>query len=71
MELARFPTDAEVRWVQEEAENQGPWMLVASHLQRLTGRPVTCVSRPPAPAAVGSARGHADEQRSLVATALR
>ncbi|MER5596301.1 multifunctional oxoglutarate decarboxylase/oxoglutarate dehydrogenase thiamine pyrophosphate-binding subunit/dihydrolipoyllysine-residue succinyltransferase subunit [Streptomyces sp. NPDC002265] len=71
-ELARFPADAEVRWVQEEAENQGPWMFVAPHLQRLTGRPVTCVSRPPASApAVGSARRHADEQKSLVAAAFR
>ncbi|MFJ9250603.1 hypothetical protein [Streptomyces sp. NPDC101776] len=71
-ELARFPTDAEVRWVQEEAENQGPWLFVAPYLQRLAGRPVACVSRPPASApAVGSAHRHTAEQGALVATAFR
>jgi 2-oxoglutarate decarboxylase len=71
-ELARFPADAEVRWVQEEAENQGPWLFVAPYLQRLAGRPVACVSRPAASApAVGSAHRHADEQRSLIAAAFR
>ncbi|MFE1925939.1 multifunctional oxoglutarate decarboxylase/oxoglutarate dehydrogenase thiamine pyrophosphate-binding subunit/dihydrolipoyllysine-residue succinyltransferase subunit [Streptomyces asoensis] len=71
-ELARFPADAEVRWVQEEAENQGPWLFVAPYLQRLAGRPVASVSRPAASApAVGSAHRHAEEQRGLVAAAFR
>jgi 2-oxoglutarate dehydrogenase E1 component len=71
-ELAHFPADAEVRWVQEEAENQGAWLFVSSAVRRLADRPVGCVSRPPASApAVGSARRHADEQRDLVASAFR
>ncbi|MFF3559329.1 multifunctional oxoglutarate decarboxylase/oxoglutarate dehydrogenase thiamine pyrophosphate-binding subunit/dihydrolipoyllysine-residue succinyltransferase subunit [Streptomyces sp. NPDC002574] len=67
-ELARFPVDAEVRWVQEEPENQGAWSFVAPHLHRGIG----CVSRPQAPApAVGSARRHAGEQKDLVESAFR
>ncbi|MET7860408.1 multifunctional oxoglutarate decarboxylase/oxoglutarate dehydrogenase thiamine pyrophosphate-binding subunit/dihydrolipoyllysine-residue succinyltransferase subunit [Streptomyces sp. NPDC005318] len=71
-ELARFPADAEVRWVQEEPENQGAWSFVAPHMNRLASRPIGCISRPQAPApAVGSARRHAGEQKDLVASAFR
>ncbi|MFD3452005.1 multifunctional oxoglutarate decarboxylase/oxoglutarate dehydrogenase thiamine pyrophosphate-binding subunit/dihydrolipoyllysine-residue succinyltransferase subunit [Streptomyces sp. NPDC058691] len=71
-ELARFPAGAEVRWVQEEPENQGAWSFVTPQLHRVAGRPVACVSRPEAPApAVGSARRHAGEQKALVASAYR
>ncbi|MGW1727639.1 multifunctional oxoglutarate decarboxylase/oxoglutarate dehydrogenase thiamine pyrophosphate-binding subunit/dihydrolipoyllysine-residue succinyltransferase subunit [Streptomyces sp. NPDC002306] len=71
-ELGRFPADAEVRWVQEEPENQGAWSYVGPHLHRLTGRPLTRVSRARSSApAVGSARRHAGEQRDLVASAFR
>lgn len=71
-ELARFPADAEVRWVQEEAENQGAWHFVNATVRRSADRPLGHVSRPAASApAVGSARRHADEQRELVAAAFR
>ncbi|WTK32953.1 multifunctional oxoglutarate decarboxylase/oxoglutarate dehydrogenase thiamine pyrophosphate-binding subunit/dihydrolipoyllysine-residue succinyltransferase subunit [Streptomyces sp. NBC_01527] len=71
-ELARFPAEAEVRWVQEEPENQGAWSFVGPYVHRLVSRPVECVSRPQAPApAVGSARRHAGEQKDLVMSAFR
>ncbi|WP_371798332.1 multifunctional oxoglutarate decarboxylase/oxoglutarate dehydrogenase thiamine pyrophosphate-binding subunit/dihydrolipoyllysine-residue succinyltransferase subunit [Streptomyces sp. NBC_01707] len=71
-ELARFPAEAEVRWVQEEPENQGAWSFVGPYVHRLVSRPVECISRPQAPApAVGSARRHAGEQKDLVMSAFR
>jgi multifunctional 2-oxoglutarate metabolism enzyme len=70
-ELARFPSGAEVRWVQEEPENQGAWPFVAPRLYRLGDHPVGCVSRPAAPApAAGSAQRHAMEQKALVTSAF-
>ncbi|MFI6658903.1 multifunctional oxoglutarate decarboxylase/oxoglutarate dehydrogenase thiamine pyrophosphate-binding subunit/dihydrolipoyllysine-residue succinyltransferase subunit [Streptomyces sp. NPDC050523] len=71
-ELARFPAAADVRWVQEEPENQGPWPFLAPRLYRSAVRPVDCVSRPAAPApAVGSSRRHGLEQKAVVASAFR
>ncbi|MFI6565781.1 multifunctional oxoglutarate decarboxylase/oxoglutarate dehydrogenase thiamine pyrophosphate-binding subunit/dihydrolipoyllysine-residue succinyltransferase subunit [Streptomyces sp. NPDC050534] len=71
-ELARFPAAADVRWVQEEPENQGPWPFLAPRLYRSAERPVDCVSRPAAPApAVGSSRRHGLEQQAVVASAFR
>ncbi|MGW3915885.1 multifunctional oxoglutarate decarboxylase/oxoglutarate dehydrogenase thiamine pyrophosphate-binding subunit/dihydrolipoyllysine-residue succinyltransferase subunit [Streptomyces sp. NPDC005070] len=70
-ELARFPASADVRWVQEEPANQGSWSFVEPRLRLVTDRPVDCVSRPEAPApAVGSARRHALEQKTLVTSAF-
>ncbi|MCG7205508.1 multifunctional oxoglutarate decarboxylase/oxoglutarate dehydrogenase thiamine pyrophosphate-binding subunit/dihydrolipoyllysine-residue succinyltransferase subunit [Streptomyces arenae] len=71
-ELARFPAAAQVRWVQEEPENQGAWSFVALRLHRSARRAVECVSRPESPApAAGSARRHALEQKALVTSAFR
>ncbi|WP_244217142.1 hypothetical protein [Streptomyces carpinensis] len=70
-ELARFPADAEVRWVQEEPENHGAWLFVGPHVQRLANRPVEHISRSQASApAVASARRHTGEQKQLVASAF-
>ncbi|MFR0359404.1 multifunctional oxoglutarate decarboxylase/oxoglutarate dehydrogenase thiamine pyrophosphate-binding subunit/dihydrolipoyllysine-residue succinyltransferase subunit [Streptomyces sediminimaris] len=70
--LARFPVTADVRWVQEEPENQGAWSFLAPRLHRLAQRPVSCAGRPEAPApAVGSSRRHGLEQKTLVTAAFR
>ncbi|MFE7170328.1 multifunctional oxoglutarate decarboxylase/oxoglutarate dehydrogenase thiamine pyrophosphate-binding subunit/dihydrolipoyllysine-residue succinyltransferase subunit [Streptomyces sp. NPDC057616] len=71
-ELARFPATADVRWVQEEPENQGPWSFLPPRLYRTAGRLVDCVSRPEATApAVGSSRRHGLEQKAVVAAAFQ
>ncbi|MEV5778783.1 hypothetical protein AB0L49_47685 [Streptomyces antimycoticus] len=70
-ELARFPHDVEVRWVQEES---GPRSLVLGGTARAPGgeppgrmRQQAAGVGPP----VGSARRHAGEQKDLVASAFR
>lgn len=70
-ELARFPRDTEVRWVREEAGNQGAWSFVGPHVERWADRSLELVGRPPASApAVGSSRRHAAEQKELVEAAF-
>ncbi|MFD9093324.1 hypothetical protein [Streptomyces collinus] len=70
-ELVRFPATARARWVQEEPENQGAWSFVAPRLVKSAGRVVENVSRPESPApAVGSARRHVMEQRTLLTEAF-
>ncbi|MFD5636175.1 multifunctional oxoglutarate decarboxylase/oxoglutarate dehydrogenase thiamine pyrophosphate-binding subunit/dihydrolipoyllysine-residue succinyltransferase subunit [Streptomyces sp. NPDC127077] len=70
-ELTRFPAAAKVRWVQEEAENQGAWSFVAPRLMKSAQRVVEHVSRPESPVpAVGSAHRHAAEQKALLAEAF-
>ncbi|MER5582279.1 hypothetical protein ABT090_11595 [Streptomyces asoensis] len=71
-ELARFPAMADVRWVQEEPENQVSWSFLPPRRYRTAGRIVDCVSRPEAIApAVGSGRRHGREQKAVVAAAFQ
>ncbi|GAB3415690.1 multifunctional oxoglutarate decarboxylase/oxoglutarate dehydrogenase thiamine pyrophosphate-binding subunit/dihydrolipoyllysine-residue succinyltransferase subunit [Flindersiella endophytica] len=65
-ELARFP-GAEVRWVQDEPENQGPWPFLTLKLVPQLDRPVKLVSRESSPTpSVGSAKVHAAELASIL-----
>jgi len=70
-ELAKYP-NAELRWVQDEPANQGPWPHIALELvPRLDGRPVQLVSRPASAApAVGSTQMHGIEQATLLQQAF-
>jgi 2-oxoglutarate dehydrogenase E1 component len=71
-ELARYPADAEIVWVQEEPANMGAWPRMALKLPELLGRPVGRISLPPSSApAGGSATLHASEHRALVEAALQ
>ena len=74
-EMSRYPNLREVRWVQDEPANQGPWPTMAvhlpPHLQRAGGLPLTRVSRPESPApSVGSHAVHTEQQKLLLAEAL-
>ena len=71
-ELAQYPADADVRWVQEEPSNQGAWPFIALHLPaELDGHALTCISRPASSSpAVGSHKRHEVEQQRVVEEAF-
>ncbi|MGH3484974.1 MAG: multifunctional oxoglutarate decarboxylase/oxoglutarate dehydrogenase thiamine pyrophosphate-binding subunit/dihydrolipoyllysine-residue succinyltransferase subunit, partial [Nocardioidaceae bacterium] len=71
-ELAKFPNVAQLRWVQDEPANMGPWPHMALHLTpQLDGLPFYRVSRPESTApAVGQHSRHIEEQRALVQQAF-
>ena len=71
-EVARFTNAREVRWVQDEPANQGPWPHVALHFSgEFDGVPLVRVSRPESSApSVGSHSRHVEEQADLMAQAF-
>jgi 2-oxoglutarate dehydrogenase E1 component len=67
--LAGYRNATEVRWVQDEPSNQGPWPHVALHYPGNLERnlPLRLVSRPESSTtAVGSHHRHVDEQELLM-----
>ncbi len=71
-ELARFPHLQEVRWVQDEPANMGPWPHMALHLSsELDGVPFYRVSRPESSSpSVGQHSRHVEEQKALLQQAF-
>jgi 2-oxoglutarate decarboxylase len=71
-EVARYPNAREVRWVQDEPANQGPWPHVALHFSgEFDGLPLLRVSRPESSApSVGSHNRHVEEQATLMQQAF-
>jgi 2-oxoglutarate dehydrogenase E1 component len=67
-ELAKYPSDAEIVWVQDEPKNMGAWPFMALALPaHLDGRPLGRVSRSTSSSpAVGSAKKHELEQKGLI-----
>jgi 2-oxoglutarate decarboxylase len=67
-ELAKYPSDAEVVWVQDEPTNMGAWPFFGLVLpQHLEGRVLSKVTRPASSSpAVGSAKLHQAEQESML-----
>ncbi|MFT4188036.1 MAG: multifunctional oxoglutarate decarboxylase/oxoglutarate dehydrogenase thiamine pyrophosphate-binding subunit/dihydrolipoyllysine-residue succinyltransferase subunit [Aeromicrobium sp.] len=65
--LAGYPRATEVRWVQDEPENQGAWPHMAYHFTgALGGLPLVGVTRPESSTtAVGSHPRHVEEARDL------
>jgi 2-oxoglutarate dehydrogenase E1 component len=69
-ELAPFD-GAELVWVQDEPQNQGPWSFLTLHLPQLVNRPLRVVSRPEsASPATGTAKKHAVQQATLIEQAF-
>jgi 2-oxoglutarate dehydrogenase complex dehydrogenase (E1) component-like enzyme len=71
-EIDRFP-EADLVWVQEEPSNSGAWPFMALNLPaHLGGRALRPASRPAsASPAVGSLHVHEQQQREIVAAAMR
>jgi len=71
-EVARFPNAKEVRWVQDEPANQGPWPHIALHFSgEFDGLPLLRVSRPESSApSVGSHARHVQENSTLMQQAF-
>ncbi|HET6561242.1 MAG TPA: multifunctional oxoglutarate decarboxylase/oxoglutarate dehydrogenase thiamine pyrophosphate-binding subunit/dihydrolipoyllysine-residue succinyltransferase subunit [Marmoricola sp.] len=70
-ELAKYPNLKEVRWVQDEPANMGPWPHMALHLTSELPVPFYRVSRPESTSpAVGQASRHKAEQETLLKQAF-
>ncbi|MBA2531889.1 MAG: multifunctional oxoglutarate decarboxylase/oxoglutarate dehydrogenase thiamine pyrophosphate-binding subunit/dihydrolipoyllysine-residue succinyltransferase subunit [Nocardioidaceae bacterium] len=71
-ELVKYPKLAQVRWVQDEPANMGPWPHMALHLTReLDGLPFYRVSRPESSSpSVGQHSRHTEEQKALLSQAF-
>jgi 2-oxoglutarate dehydrogenase E1 component len=70
-ELGRFSNLQEVRWVQDEPANMGPWPHMALHLSSELGTPFNRVSRPESSSpSVGQQSRHVDEQKALLKQAF-
>ncbi len=63
--------DAEIVWVQDEPENQGPWPFFALNLPAQLGRPMRVVSRPAAASpSTGQSKRHEAENEALMVGAF-
>jgi 2-oxoglutarate decarboxylase len=71
-QLAAYPNVRELRWVQDEPANMGPWPHMALNLTpEMDGLPFSRVSRPESCApSVGQHSVHVDEQKTLMQQAF-
>ncbi len=77
-ELAKYPQVSDVRWVQDEPENQGAWWFLQLHLPQaieaaLPGYQLNLrgITRPEASApSVGSVKAHQAQEADLMERAL-
>jgi 2-oxoglutarate dehydrogenase E1 component len=71
-EIAKYPNLQEVRWVQDEPENMGPWPHLQLNswplIEKFTVQPVT--RKQSSSPSVGTAKRHAEEQKELLARAF-
>ena len=70
-ELAKYPNLREVRWVQDEPANMGPWPHLALNLFPQLDIDYSRVSRPESTSpAVGQHCRHVEEQKTLMQQAF-
>jgi len=70
-EIARYPHLKQVRWVQDEPLNMGPWPHYAVNVWPEIDAQVVAVTRPESSSpAVGTVKRHTAEQKELIGTAF-
>jgi len=72
-ELRRYPNATEVIWVQDEPQNQGPWLYIEHHLYQnmKAGQKLGYAGRPAsASPAVGYMAKHIEQQKALIEQAF-
>jgi 2-oxoglutarate dehydrogenase E1 component len=70
-ELAKYPNLTEVRWVQDEPANMGPWPHLALNLRPVLDVDFTRVSRAESTSpSVGQHSRHVEEQKTLLQQAF-
>lgn len=70
-EIARYPRLKQVRWVQDEPQNMGPWPHYQLNVWPHVDAQVSLVSRPESSSpAVGTVKRHTEEQKDLIARAF-
>ena len=68
--LSHYP-NAEIYWVQDEPENQGPWQHLYLNLFRQLGINPHLVSRPPAASpSTGRGKDHSAQNQEILAEAF-
>ena len=66
-ETASYPNLKQVKWVQDEPLNQGPWPTFALNIAPELGRPVEVIARSASTTtAVGTSKRHLTEQKDLL-----
>ena len=71
VEFAKFDNADEIRWVQDEPENQGPWPHVQMHMREAFDLPFSAVTRPESSApSTGSHAVHVEEAKDLMERAF-
>jgi len=67
VEFAKFDNAEEIRWVQDEPENQGPWPHVQMHMREAFDLPFSAVTRPESSTtSTGSHSVHLEEAKQLM-----
>ncbi len=71
-EIARYPHLKQVRWVQDEPNNMGPWPHYALNAWTELDATVEAVTRPASSSpSVGNGKRHQEEQKDLIERAFR
>jgi multifunctional 2-oxoglutarate metabolism enzyme len=71
-EIGRYPNLKNLRWVQDEPRNMGPWPHYALNVVPELGMPVEPVTRPESSSpSVGTIKRHSAEQKELLEKAFK